>query len=198
MTRHFDRWAAPHWAAVAAVSGAMVGCFGVNEARSLASARAALEANEVPAARLALKSLLQAKPSSGEARFLLGKLMHDQGELPQAEAELRRALEAGYAANQVVPLLADTLLSLGKGNLLIQQFSQATLPDAAADAALKTTLATAKAASGDFNGAGALVDEALLQVADYAPALLLRAKLSASAGDRLGVTSRAAPLLAIR
>ena len=174
---------------------ALASCFGDEEAKSLASARASLEKQDVEAARLRLKSLLQSKPGSAEARFLLGKLMHDRLEMPEAEAELRRSLEAGYPLDKLLPVLADTLLALGKGRVLLDQFGKTALPDAQDDAELKTALATAQAAEGDLGAASSLLDQALQRLADHPPALLLRAKLTASRGDRPGALSQVDALL---
>ena len=187
---------APLWlVTVLAATLAVAACLGDEEAKSIAAARASLEKKDVEAARLRLKSLLQSKPESGEARFLLGKLMHDNLEMPAAEAELRRALEAGYATDKLLPVLADTLLALGKGKLLLVQYGKTTLPDAQDDAALKTALATAQAAEGDLAAASSLLDQALQRVADHPDALLLRAKLAASGGDKPGALSQVTALL---
>ena len=174
---------------------ALVGCQGDDEAKSIASARASLEKNDVEAARLGLKSLLQSKPASGKARFLLGKLMHDSREMPEAEAELRRSLDAGHPEAAVLPVLADTLLALGKGKLLLEQYGKTALPAAHEDAELKTALAAAQAAAGELDTAGILLDQALQRVTDHPPALLLRAKLAATRGDSPGALSQVATLL---
>ena len=174
----------------------LTGCGEPSSADLLASARSHLAKNEVEAARLQLKTLLQRQPDTAEARFLLGKLMLDSGDLAGAEAELRRALEGGHAEATVLPLLARAMVGLGKGALLLQQFGQVKLASAQADAELKTQLATARAVDNDLAGARELVNEALQQAPDFAAALLLRARLTAADGDSAGALQQLDLLLA--
>ena len=174
----------------------LTGCGEPSAADLLASARSHLAKNEVEAARLQLKTLLQRQPDTAEARFLLGKLMLDSGDLAGAEAELRRALEGGHAEATVLPLLARAMVGLGKGALLLQQFGQVKLASAQADAELKTQLATARAVDNDLAGARELVNEALQQAPDFAAALLLRARLTAADGDSAGALQQLDLLLA--
>ena len=170
-------------AAVLATVLSLGGCGGASESELMDSARNYLAKNELESARLQLKTLLQSSPESGEARFMLGKLMHDLGEMPGAEIELRRSLEARYAEAKVLPVLADTLLAQGKGKLLLQQFGSTDLSEPQANAELKTLLAAAKIAAGDRKGADALLEQALERAADNPQAMLLRARLSAVDGD---------------
>jgi putative PEP-CTERM system TPR-repeat lipoprotein len=174
----------------------LTACGEPSAADLLASARSHLAKNEVEAARLELKTLLQRLPDTAEARFLLGKLMLDNGDLAGAEAELRRALEGGHAEATVLPLLARAMVGLGKGALLLQQFGQVKLASAQADAELKTQLATALAGENDLAGARDTINQALQQAPDYAAALLLRARLTAAAGDSAGALQQLDLLLA--
>jgi putative PEP-CTERM system TPR-repeat lipoprotein len=199
MTPWFPHHRAPR-ACLAAISLACVvaltGCGEPSAAELLASARSHLAKNEVEAARLELKTLLQGHPDSAEARFLLGKLMLDTGDIAAAEAELRRALEGGHPEATVLPLLARSMLGLGKGALLLQQFGKVKLAEAQADAELKTQLATALAGENDLAGARDTVNQALQQSPDYSAALLLRARLTAADGDPAGALKEVAALLA--
>ena len=199
MTPWFLRNGAPR-ASLAAVALAcfvsLTGCGEPSSADLLASARSHLAKNEVEAARLELKTLLQLHPDTAEARFLLGKLMLDSGDLAGGEAELRRALEGGHAEATVLPLLARAMVGLGKGALLLQQFGQVKLASAQADAELKTQLATAHAGENDLAGARELVNQALQQAPDFAAALLLRARLTAADGDSAGALQQLDLLLA--
>ena len=175
---------------------ALTGCGEPSAAELLASARSHLAKNEVEAARLELKTLLQTQPNSAEARFLLGKLMFDTGDIAAAEAELRRALEGGHPESTVLPLLARSMLGLGKGALLLQQFGKVKLSEAQADAELKTQLATALAGENDLAGARDTVNQALQQSPDFSEALLLRARLTAADGDPAGALKEVEALLA--
>ncbi len=167
-------------AAVVAMLAMGSGCNGPSEASLLASARSHLARKEPDAARIQLKTLLQSKPDSGEARFMLGQLMADAGEPQAAEAELRRALEARHPDTAVLPLLAQVMLSLGQSQLLLSQFGQTQLSDPVADATLKTHLAAAHASEGQMDKAQALVASALQRQPGAVPALLLQARLLAA------------------
>jgi putative PEP-CTERM system TPR-repeat lipoprotein len=174
---------------------ALGGCFGPSDAELISSARALMGKKDYAAAQLQLKTLLQKKPDSAEGRYLLGQAMYDAGDLAGAEAELRRALELGQAENDVLPMLAGAMIGLGKGALLLQQFGKVSLSDTQADAALKTHLAAAEAGEGNLDGGDTLVAQALQASPDYAPALLLRAKLSNARGDAAGALAQVQALL---
>lgn len=164
----------------------LTGCGSKDESAQLASTRENLAKKNPEAARIQLKSLLQQNPVSGEGRFLLGQLMYHAGEMPAAEAELRRALEAGHPEAVVLPVLADTLLSLGKGRLLVQQYGQVELADSLANHRLKIALAEAELADGDLDAASVLTRQVLARDASHPAALLLSARLSAARGDSAG------------
>lgn len=182
-------------AAALAAALTLAGCGGPQDAELISSARALMAKKDYNAAQLQLKSLLQTKPDSAEGRFLLGQVMLESGDLAGAEAELRRALELGQSEATVLPLLSGAMVGLGKGALLLQQFGKVTLPDAQADAELKTHLAAAEAGEGNLDGAEALVGQALQQAADYTPALLLRAKLASARGDAAGALAQVQALI---
>lgn len=61
------------------------------------------------AAVVALKSALQQAPRSAKARFELGKAQLRLKNFLEASKELSLALEYGYAENQIIPLLAESL-----------------------------------------------------------------------------------------
>ena len=161
----------------------LAGCFGPSNAELLSSARELMAKKEWNAAQLQLKTLLQEQPDSSEGRLLLGQAMLDGGNLAGAEAELRRALELGQSEARVLPALANAMVGLGKGALLLQQFGQVTLPEPQADAELKSWLATAEAGEGQLEAADARITLALRASPDHAPALLLRARLATARGD---------------
>ena len=182
-------------AALLCTLGLQAGCSGQNEAKLMASARSLLADKKPAAARLQLKTVLQDNPDSGEARFLLGRLMRDAGEMAPAEAELRRALEARHPESLVLPVLADAMLAQGKSKLLLLQFGQTTLPAPAANAELKTHLAAAALSEGDSAAARAQLDQALRNQPGFEPALLLRARLAAIDGDPAAALAQVEQLL---
>ncbi|MBL8349403.1 MAG: PEP-CTERM system TPR-repeat protein PrsT [Burkholderiaceae bacterium] len=183
-------------AAVVATALVLAACSGPDEQSLIASTRDYLAKNDLEAARLQLKTLLQKNPDSAVARHLLGKVLLETGDPAGAEVELRRALEGDQPATTVLPLLASSLVSQGKGALLLKQFGVVTLPDARADSALKVQLAIAMVGENDLSGARGLVDQALRQSPDHLPALLLSARLTAAEGDTAGALKEVDSLLA--
>jgi cellulose synthase operon protein C len=176
------------WWLTAALGVMMTAVLGVSgcvddDATLLASARSYIEKHDAEAAKIQLKTLLQHSPQSGEARFLLGKLLLEGGEIVGAEIELRRALDAGWSNEAVLPVLAKAMLAQGKGPALVLQFGQTDLPDALADAELKTQIASAQAAGGDLTAAEETIATALRRRPDYVPAQLVQAGLVAARGD---------------
>ena len=153
------------------------------ETESLAKARAHLAKSETPAATIEIKNVLQKNPRSAEARFMLGKLLNDARQPADAEAELVRALEAGYDADLVMPMLARTLLEQKKHKLLTETYGQVELKGNDAAAELKTWVGTAHMNLDALGPAEAAVASALQRVPDLLPALVLRARLKLLRGD---------------
>ncbi len=187
-------------AAVAAAALALnfSGCGEPTEAELLDAARAAIAKRETQAAVLSLKALLQVNPEAAEGRFLLGKLLLAAGEMPAAEAELRRALSARHPEVEVLPLLAQAMLSQGSGAQLLQQFGKTDLPDPQADADLKSQLAAAAADTGDLVQAQALIDSARRRAVDPTAADIQQARLSALRGDMALALSQTNAVLAAK
>ncbi|MDH4393857.1 MAG: PEP-CTERM system TPR-repeat protein PrsT [Aquabacterium sp.] len=189
---------AARWAGVALAAALVAGlaaCGGPDTAKLLAQARASLAKKDVDAARIHLKGVLQKSPDNGEARFLLGQLLLDSGDVAGAEVELRRALELQHPEQQVLPALASALLGQNKAALTLQQFGNAKLADSAAQARLQTTLAMAEASTGNIDAAGNRLDGALRDLPGHTPALLLRARLAAARGDQADALAQVKALL---
>lgn len=192
-------WAACRAAPLAAallVLAATAGCSGPSDADLLASAKAHLAKHETDAARLQIKNVLQKSPQSGEARLMLGQLMHDTGDMAGAESELQRALELGQPEVAVLPALSEAMVVQQKGGLLLQRFGKVDLAQPQADAELKTQLATAEAMGGDLDAADARLKRALQSDPQHGPALLLRARLASARGDAAGALAQLNSLLA--
>lgn len=130
------------------VLGALVlvaGCGPGNDpAKLVASAKDYIAKKDPAAATIQLKNALQHDPGNGEARYLLGTLLAETGDVVSAEKELRRALEYKYREAAVVPQLAKTMLQLGQAKQLVAEFGQTKLDDPAAQAALKNEIAYAQ------------------------------------------------------
>ena len=115
----------------------------------LQSAKEYLQKNDSKSALIQLKNVLQKNPDLGEARFLLGSLFLQNGNPTGAEIEFRKALAAKYPESTVVPELARAMLQLDQARKLVDQFGSTQLNQAAADASLQTSLATAYANLGN-------------------------------------------------
>lgn len=162
----------------------------------LASAQAAIAKQDIEAARVGLKSALQQQPNNAEARFLLGQLMLDGGDVAGAEAELRRAMELQHPLAKVLPPLAAAMLAQNKAALLLQQFGNARLDDRAAQVRLQTTLAQAEAATGNLDAALNRVEAVLRGDPAHGPAQLLQVRLTAARGDDAAALGLLTELLA--
>lgn len=175
---------------IAALVGALLagGCGGSPD-EMLASARDYLAKNDTAAATIQLKNALAANPDLAEARFLLGKALLDDGDPVAAEVELRKAVALKFAADQVVPVLARTLLAQGQPKKVLEEFSATTLtaPESIAD--LKTSIGHSLAMQGKLDDARSAYDAATSVQADFAPALLGLARLKAQAQDLKGAQS---------
>lgn len=165
-------------------------------ADKLARARALIDKPDLAAARVQLKSVIQDAPQSAEARWLLGRVLLDAGDTAAAEIELRRALALGGPPAQVAPLLARTLLAAGQPRTVLDQFGSLVLDDPRAQAALACALAQAQASLGDLAAARRSLQQALLAVPGFEPALLLQARVAAVEGDLPGASRQIDALLA--
>jgi putative PEP-CTERM system TPR-repeat lipoprotein len=163
-------------AAIAAACALLAGCGQESPQAQLASAKQYLAKSDTKSAYIELKNALQQKGDLAEARFLLGKIMFDGGELGPAAIELRKARDLGHSADAVAPMLAKALLRQGQGSAVISEFATAVLgaPDATAD--LQTTLAIAYALAERRADASAALAAAFRAVPGYVPALVLQAR----------------------
>lgn len=168
---------------VSMASVLLVGCGDEAPAALLASAKGYLAKKDANAAVIQLKSALQQQPDLAEARFLLGRTLLDSGDAVPAEIELRKALDLKYPDSSVLPVLARALVQQGKAQRAIQDFAAVELNQPEATADLKTTLAVAYTQQGDNAKAQQALSEALRVVPDFAPALLMQARLKATVRD---------------
>ena len=166
---------------VVLLAALLAGCAEKPEAL-VASAKKSLAKNDRSAAIIELKNALQVNPDLGEARFLLGKSLLESGDLAAAEKELGKARELKISDDDVVPLLARTLVAQNAFKNAIEQFGKVELgsPDARAD--LASTLAQAQLLAGNDDAARRLFAEAQKNVPGYPDAVLGEARLKASGG----------------
>ncbi|MBV7534748.1 PEP-CTERM system TPR-repeat protein PrsT [Duganella sp. sic0402] len=89
------------------------------DAELMAQARQYMARGEPKSAVIQLKNVLQQTPANSQARLMLGQLYLDTGDLPSAEKELRRAVELGAPASDVLPSLGKALLQQGQYQKLL-------------------------------------------------------------------------------
>jgi putative PEP-CTERM system TPR-repeat lipoprotein len=88
----------------------------------LASARDYMTRSEYAAAGIQARNAVQAKPDSAEARVVLGQALLANHDAVGAESEFRRALQLGASPDDVLPLLAQSLIGAGKAEALVREF----------------------------------------------------------------------------
>jgi tetratricopeptide (TPR) repeat protein len=94
---------------------ALGGCGNETPQALIDSARGFAAKGDHKAAAIQLRNLLQKQPEYAEARYLLGRALNEEMDYVSAEKELRKALEYGYAPNDVYPALARAMLGQSAG-----------------------------------------------------------------------------------
>ncbi|MEW6981545.1 XrtA/PEP-CTERM system TPR-repeat protein PrsT [Colwelliaceae bacterium 6471] len=84
----------------------MLGCSQQSSDEYVASAKQHIAADDLSSATIELKNAIKADPKLSEARFLLGKVYLQLAQYENAEKEFNRALDNGYSASEVIPLLS--------------------------------------------------------------------------------------------
>lgn len=165
------------WVAVLAV-----GCGGKSPEDLLASAKARAAKSDHAGAVLELKSVLQQTPRSGEARYLLGVSLLEQGDAASALVELRRAEELNVAEEALAPKIARALLATGKYRELVETYSGKEQREPSAQAEVSTALAVAFSRLGQRVESEAAVADALRADPRYPWGLLIKARQLGSLG----------------
>ena len=93
--------------------GALSSCGKQTSDEYIKEAQQYIAENNPAAAIVALKNAVQVEPKSAQARFELGQLYMQQKQFESAEKELNRALEYGFEASQVLPLLTQAYQRTG-------------------------------------------------------------------------------------
>lgn len=175
----------------------LAACSGNDPAKLTQSAKDYMAKSDHAAAIIQLKNALQAQPNMAEARFLLAKALLATGDVTGAQTELKKAQDAGYAKDQIVPLMARVMLNLGEHKKLTETYAQTRLPDPAAQAELSTVLAGAWLAQGQADQAQASLADALKLQANHVPALILKARMTASGKDFDGALGQIEQILKV-
>lgn len=152
-----------------------------------------LEKGDLTAAVISFKNAVQADPKSIEARLALADALERNGDLPGAEQQLRRALESGGNADELLPRVAVLLLDRGENALLIRDFGSQNLKSPTADSDLKALVALAYLASGQPKRAVEQLDK----VTEQTPAVsLVRAQIDYAANRRADAAAQMDSVLA--
>ena len=166
-----------------AVSLLLAGCADSDPQKMVESAQQYLDKKDNAAAIIQLKNALQENPDLAQARFLLGKALYLNGDPVGGKAELVKARTLGYAPDQVTPLLARVMLSLGEFQQVTTDFNKVELTTPDANAELKTLLAIAWRVQGNQEGFEASLQQALAAKPDHAPALIEQARFKGAQRD---------------
>lgn len=173
-----------NYAAICVLASIFLGGCGTESPESmLASAKDYIAKKDQKAAVLQLKNILQKKPDEPEARFLLGKILLEGGDVVAAEVELRKALDLKYPNDQVIPLLVKAHLALGQFAKVVDEVPKAVMSTPDGKAGLKAALAVAQLSLGKRDRAREAVAEALADNPDHVGALLVKARIGAAAGE---------------
>lgn len=146
------------------------------------SAKEYMAKGDYAAASIQLKNAVQ-KGDSGEVRFLLASSLTELGDYAAAEIQLRKAVEAQYAPALVYPQLAKVLLGLGDPKKVVADLSAVSLPDRAAQSAIKSAIGEAQLLLGQRALAHEAFSAALVSTPDDPRALVGDARVVASEGD---------------
>ncbi len=147
----------------------------------LNNAKRYLADGEPAAATIELKNVLKSDAKNAEARWLLGEIYFDQDDMPSAEKELRHARQLGFAADQVVPLLAQAYLRQAKFDELLALPVEGLAADSLAT--LLSAQGLAKLAEGEADAAGELIERAVVAAPQLAYAQMARARLLQASGE---------------
>lgn len=161
----------------------LAACGQRSEQDLLAAAQKRMAEKDAAGAVIELKNLLQQQPDSAEGRFLLGKALLEGGDMAGAEIELRRALDLGKPRDELVPLLAQTLLYSGQSRKLIGEFTDQPLADPKANSQLLEHLALAHLAQGNVGEAKAAAARAQQLAPESDSAVIVGARVKLAGGQ---------------
>jgi putative PEP-CTERM system TPR-repeat lipoprotein len=170
--------------AVLVASTLLMGCWGQSAPQMVESGKARMQKAEYKAAVIEFKNALQKDASLVDARFWLGKALLESGDANGAWVELSKAREAGYNNDELVPLMAASLILRGEGSKFIAEYADVQLTNPKRQSELKAALATAYGSKGKYVQARAAADAALQADPNNIVAQLVVAQLLLIAGDK--------------
>jgi putative PEP-CTERM system TPR-repeat lipoprotein len=168
------------------VSALLVACGGDDPDKLMSSAKDYLAKNDNKAAVIQIKNLLQKKPDSAEARFLLGTALLNTGDAPAAEIELTKARDLRYPDDEVVPPLAKALAAQGKFRKIIDDLGKVELKVPASSAEFQIVLSNAYAVQGMPDKSRAALAIALAAEPANVNALIAQARRKVESKDIAG------------
>ena len=124
------------------LSFGLAACGGESSDTLLDQAKASIAKGDTKAAIIQLKNAVVADEKNAEARYQLGQLYLQAGDAASAEKELKRAREAGYAADTINPLLARALIKQGEFQRVLDE-----LPAPVGDSPETATMLTLRASA---------------------------------------------------
>jgi putative PEP-CTERM system TPR-repeat lipoprotein len=146
-------------------------------------ARASQAAGEVNAAIIQLKSALKLNPENFDARYLLGTIYLERGQLSDAEKELQKARQIDSGQEALLVPLARTLSGQGKYAELLEAVVPRDDIDRDSAAEIFSYRSQAWLALGDTTKAEVELSQAKALATDHIPVLLAEVRLSAKKGD---------------
>jgi putative PEP-CTERM system TPR-repeat lipoprotein len=126
------------------VAGALLAGCGDSPEQMLSSAKTFIDKKDYNAAVIQLKNALQEDNNLIEARYLLGKIYFERGEMANAVKEFQHALRLGYEGEDITPMLARALVQQGQRDEVIKTYSGTALKDPKALSDLLTVLGDAR------------------------------------------------------
>jgi putative PEP-CTERM system TPR-repeat lipoprotein len=173
----------------------LAGCSDSPE-KMIASARSYIERSDYNAATIQLKNALQKDAKNAEGRFLLGWILYDQERYSTAALELRRAVDAGYAPDEAVPLLARALVRDRDYAQALKSLEGVSLGKAEARATVLASLGEAFAATGKRDEARQRYEAALAANPDELLAQIGLVRLAFARDDIATVEKKARDIVA--
>ena len=142
------------------------------------------------------KNVLQVKPQSAQARFLLGRELLATGDAKGAEIELQKAAIGKYGRDAVVPLLVKAQRMQNESDKIAAEIGKGELGSAEANAALQAEYGRSLYVERKVDAALAAFRAAQQYVPDYPDALLGEARIDAARGNLDGANAVVASVLA--
>ncbi|MES1981060.1 MAG: XrtA/PEP-CTERM system TPR-repeat protein PrsT [Pseudomonadota bacterium] len=145
---------------------------------------------DTKAAIIQLKNVLQKNPDNVEARYLLGSIYNETGDVQSAEKEIRKALSLGMNPAKALPELGRALLGQGQYQKVLDEIKQPATPNAE----ISTLVGRAYLGLGMNREAKESLEQALQIRANEPDALIGLAKLALAnnnASEALGLAEQA-------